>query len=194
MTSIEEARVIAAAIEFDRASPGRTPRAVDELRDAVAALLAVDPAARHAGAYGACPDYGNSNDPCRPGCASGVCVVPVDPPQWVERTWVDVRQGDIVRPPGVEGADAKVTAIGPVVPWGVNDIQPLDAYQQRDIQYNPGRYAGTYAVRKATLKALADQASAPMTRDMKPDAPVEIEMTASEVRAIELLGGWQNRV
>lgn len=126
-------------------------------------------------------------------CASNECIGGIDVPQWVERTWVDVRQGDIVRPPGIEGADAKVTAIGPVVAWGVNDIQPLDAYQQRDIQYNPGRYAGTYAVRKATLLPVSDDVHS-MTRDMKPDAPVEIEMTASEVRDIELLGGWHNRV
>lgn len=28
----------------------------------------------HAGANGACPDYGNRLDPCPPGCASGTCV------------------------------------------------------------------------------------------------------------------------
>lgn len=189
MTSIEEARVIAAAIEWSARAGS-----ADELNDAVAVLLAANPAARHAGAYGACPDYGSSHDPCPERCASGVCGIPADPPMWFERTWVDVRTGDTVRPPGIDGADAMVTAIGPVVAWGVNDIQPLDAYQQRDIQYNPGRYAGTYAVRKATLQPHPIGDAQPITRDMLPDAPVEIEMTASEVRAIELLGGWQNRV
>lgn len=28
----------------------------------------------HAGAGGACPDYGSRTDPCPPGCASGTCV------------------------------------------------------------------------------------------------------------------------
>lgn len=191
MTSIEEARVIAAAIEF---VTDDSCVSTAEIQKAVAALLAANPTARHAGAYGACPDYGSKLDPCPEACASGVCSISVERPQWFERTWMDVRAGDTVRPPGVEGADAMVTAIGPVVPWGVNDIQPLDAYQQRDIQYNPGRYAGTYAVRKATLQPHPIGDTQPITRDMKPDAPVEIEMTASEVRAIELLGGWQNRL
>lgn len=29
---------------------------------------------KHAGADGACPDYGSRYDPCPPGCASGTCV------------------------------------------------------------------------------------------------------------------------
>lgn len=38
--------------------------------------IGVDPfnAPKHAGADGECPDYGSTNDPCPPGCASGTCV------------------------------------------------------------------------------------------------------------------------
>lgn len=118
----------------------------------------------------------------------------VEQPEWFERTWVDVRAGDTVRPPGVPLAVALVLLIGPVVAWGVDDIQPLDAYQQRDIQYNPGRYAGSYATRRVTMQPHPIGDSPASTRDMKPDAPVEIELTPSEVRAIELLGGWRNRL
>lgn len=34
-----------------------------------------DEEVKHAGADGACPDYGSHLDPCPPGCASGTCVV-----------------------------------------------------------------------------------------------------------------------
>lgn len=169
------------------------------LRTAVATLLV----GQHAGAYGQCPDYGSTLDPCPEKCASGTCVYAVretrevDPFTWVTRTWVDVREGDVIRPPGVEGADARVAAIGPVVAWGVDDLQPLDAYQQRDIQYNPAKYAGSYAVRRATFFSVGENAKTvdpPITREMKPDAAVDIRVTAAELKAIEALGGWGNRV
>jgi hypothetical protein len=114
-----------------------------------------------------------------------------DAPRWELRTWADVRAGDFVRPPGVEAATAEVLSIGPVLEWHVDDAQPLDDFQRRDIQYNPGRYAGAYSVRHVTMRGLNTD---PMTRDMRPEAPVEIHTTAAELRAIELLGGWAARV
>jgi hypothetical protein len=112
-------------------------------------------------------------------------------PRWVLRTWADVRAGDFVRPPAVEEATAEVLSIGPVLEWHVNDAQPLDDFQRRDIQYNPGKYAGAYSVRHVTMRGVNTE---PMTRDMRPEAPVEIHTTAAELRAIELLGGWAARV
>ncbi len=137
-----------------------------------------------------------SCDPQRPMyCASAECVGGAELIAaeliWVERTWVDVRTGDVVRPPGVD-AVATVAVVGPVVAWGVNDVQPLNAYERRDIQYNPGRYAGSYAARKVVMAPLDSQPV--VERQMRADAPVEIRMTRGEVAAIELLGGWGQRL
>ncbi len=197
----KEADVIVWAIRA--CAPNATPDDMGSLRHAVEKLLA----GQHAGAYGQCPDYGSMLDPCRDECASGTCALSklcepaldpdADPFTWVTRTWADVREGDVIRPPGVEGADARVAAIGPIVAWGVDDLQPLDAYQQRDIQYNPSKYAGTYAVRRATFVRVDEHARTvdpPITREMKPDADVDIRVTLAELKAIEALGGWAERV
>jgi hypothetical protein len=182
---MEEQDVIVYAIRA--CAPNALPSDVEQLRNAVAALLS----GQHAGAYGQCPDYGSSYDPCPAACASGVCASGEGAPLWVLRTWADVRAGDFVRPPGVEEATAEVLSIGPVLEWHVNDAQPLNDFQRRDIQYNPGRYAGAYSVRHVTMRGLNTE---PMTRDMRPEAPVEIHTTAAELRAIELLGGWSARL
>jgi hypothetical protein len=124
-------------------------------------------------------------------CHSTKCHGGDNVPRWELRTWVDVRAGDFVRPPGVDAATAEVLSIGPVLEWHVNDAQPLDDFQRRDMQYNPGRYAGAYSVRHVTMRGVNTE---PMTRDMRPEAPVEIHVTATELRAIELLGGWAARL
>lgn len=111
---------------------------------------------------------------------------------WIERPWMDVRRGDIVRPVGNQAAAARVIAAGPVMTWGVNDVQPLTPYERRDIQYNPGKYAGTYTSRWIELQPLAG--GEPMRRQMFAALPVEIQLSVAEVRAIELLGGWGERL
>jgi hypothetical protein len=125
-------------------------------------------------------------------CHSTECHGGDNVPRWELRTWVDVRTGDFVRPPGVEEAAAEILSIGPVLEWHVNDAQPLDDFQRRDMQYNPGRYAGVYSVRHVTMRP--ELTDARMTRDMRPEAPVEIHSTAAELRAIELFGGWAARL
>lgn len=169
----EERAVIDAAISF---VTDDSITSVAGIQSAVSALLAADDTCHCS------PDvreYCHSSQ-CRGG--DNIALT------WVTRTWVDVREGDVIRPPGIDGAEAKVAAIGPVVAWGVNDLQPLDAYQQRDIQYNPAKYAGSYAVRRATF------GDPPITREMKPGAPVDIRVSLAEAKAIEALGGWAERV
>lgn len=52
---------------------------------------------KHAGADGACPDYGSTLDPCPPGCASGTCVANLRAPEWLPATFADCIVGDRVR-------------------------------------------------------------------------------------------------
>lgn len=89
---------------------------------------------------------------------------------WVERTWRDVRQGDIIRPVGMPAHAARVEAI------------------ERH----------TRTVRRVTLFPGCDETTAvrdSFTRDVSnPDGAIEIHLTRGEIAAIEALGGWSARM
>lgn len=117
---------------------------------------------------------------------------------WVARTWIDVRQGDAVRMPGTE-ASALVTRCGPVNHWHVNDVPPVGMSDEqrerfaRDVQFHPENHRAEWSSIPVTLEVGSGQTYTP-DHGMRPDAPVEILMTAGELAAIELLGGWASRL
>jgi hypothetical protein len=126
-----------------------------------------------------------------------------DPLIWVARTLVDVRAGDTIRMPGQEGTKRVVETVSPVLPWHVH---PAGG---RDAEFHPERYRAEWSEIKVTFiervtdcGCVADPSNTgecghikrtgPLP--LKPDMPVEIQMTAGEVAGIEALGGWANRV
>jgi hypothetical protein len=157
---------------------------------------------QHAGADGSCPDYGSTLDPCPPGCASGTCVVNTcrcsrtekqychlsdchggaDVPQWHERTWVDVRTGDTVKLPGTENTAYVRHAVHQG--WHVDP---------RSSEYRP--VAMEWSCVHVELTAGQEHDAATLgVLDMDPAKPILIQLSRSEVDAIELLDGWQQRV
>lgn len=131
-----------------------------------------------------------------------------EPHIWILRTWVDVRRGDVVRMPGQKSTAAEVMELT-TLNWHVNDRPPEqkegesdEAYAKRveafnrDVQYRPNEHAGEWTARPVTLRPLAagDPAIRHRIPNVNPAAPVEIRLTRAEVDAIELLGGWAQRV
>lgn len=115
----------------------------------------------------------------------------VDETLWVPRTWIDVREGDIVRPPGqgFERHAAIVAEIGPVTSWHA---------APNASQYRPNESPLEWSARRVTLIPLTGggEKEQPFTPEhgMKPDAGVEIKVTREELNAIEALGGWNERI
>lgn len=106
---------------------------------------------------------------------------------WVARTWVDVRQGDIIRPLGQtdETHAAIVAEIGPVNHWHA---------APNANEYRPNESPLEWSARRVTLEPLGGGSAFTPEHGMKPDAGVEIKVTHAELAAIEALGGWENRV
>ena len=163
------------------------------------AVTAVDCAPEHGAGHPDCPKGWHRSERNPRANAPGV---------WVRRTWADVRRGDVVRMPGQEATAAEVMELI-TLPWHVNDIPPAQlpyepdhAYAERvkafnkDVQYRPNEHAGEWTARPVTLRPLA--ADDPATRhripNVNPAAPVEIRCTQVGLDAIELLGGWSQRV
>jgi hypothetical protein len=117
-------------------------------------------------------------------CAARECHGGDDVPQWVPRTWADVRQGDVIRPPGAGAYRAVVTALGPVNHWHAHPSAN---------QYRPDESPLEWSAIPVTLQP---EQGPPYTPEhgMRPDAGVEILMTPAELRAVELLGGWGHRI
>jgi hypothetical protein len=117
-------------------------------------------------------------------CAARECRGGDDVPQWVARTWADVRQGDIIRPPNAAAYRAVVTALGPVNHW--HAAPDANAYVPNE---SPLEWS-------AIPVTLQPEQGPPYTPEhgMRPGAGVEILMTPTELRAVELLGGWSERV
>lgn len=84
---------------------------------------------------------------------------------WIERTWRDVRQGDMIRPVGM----------------------PQHAVRVENIErHSPG--ARRFTMRDITL------ADVTFTRIVSnPDGAIEIRLTNGEAAAINMLGGWKYR-
>ena len=84
---------------------------------------------------------------------------------WVERTWRDVRQGDVICPVGMPQHAARVDAIE---------------------RHSPG-------TRRFTMLPL-EPGGAPIVRNVSnPDGAICVRMTPLEVAAVEALGGWSAR-
>lgn len=120
-------------------------------------------------------------------CAAKLCQGGLDVPQWVPGTWVDVRQGDLIRAPGHPGSEATVVSIGGVNRWHA---------APNANQYRPNESPAEWSAIPVTLAALNDPTGRTFSPEhgMRPDAGVEISLTPAELSAIELLGGWQNRI
>lgn len=112
---------------------------------------------------------------------------------WIERTWVDVREGDVIRPAGqaTDEHAAEVVKIGPVNHW---HAAPGAS------QYRPNESPLEWSARAVTLLPLkapggdADASTFTPPHGMRPDAPVDIRVTRGELAAIEACGGWKNRI
>jgi len=110
---------------------------------------------------------------------------------WVARTWVDVREGDIVRPvqPPSRRDDeqhaAIVTEIGPVNHWHA---------APNASQYRPNESPLEWSARRVTMESLDGGRTLTPEHGMKPDAGVDIKVTRAELAAIEACGGWSERV
>jgi hypothetical protein len=110
---------------------------------------------------------------------------------WTERTIADVREDDVIRPVGApESQAARVMSIGPACAWHVNHGAGADA------QYRPNEHRSEWSARRITLQPLADPDAAPLAPEhgMRIDFPVLIRTSVAELRAIEALGGWGNRI
>lgn len=110
-------------------------------------------------------------------CHREDCHGGTDVPDWVMRTWLDVRAGDIVRLPGTEHIAKVVSAVR--LPWHVHPAAN---------QYRPHEMPAEWSAVRVRF------ASDDVLRDMDPSKPVEILLSPSEVAAIEALGGWANRL
>ncbi len=89
---------------------------------------------------------------------------------WPAATWADVRQGDVVR--ATEGAkEGMIVKIGPV----------------------STRAQSGARFRHVELLSIEGHRAVP-PHGMNPAATVQIRVTRRELAAIELLGGWANRV
>lgn len=112
---------------------------------------------------------------------------------WVERTWADVREGDVIRPAGQtdETHAARVVTIGPVNRW---HAAPGAS------QYRPNESPMEWSARAVTLAPIlvnagrASSVTHTPQHGMRPDAAVDIKVTRGELAAIEALGGWRNRI
>ncbi len=110
-------------------------------------------------------------------------ILPAGPehggPAWVERTWWDVVEGDVVRPPGTDLRF--VVAHASRAPWHVHPAAN---------EYRPNEMPAEWTDIRVRFQ---DGDAVSELRSMRPDAPVEIMLDAEELAAIETLG-WENRV
>jgi hypothetical protein len=97
---------------------------------------------------------------------------------WVKRTWQDVRPGDTVRLPDSDNPPAHVHS-GVHLPWHVDP---------RSNEYRPE------VLKYRVIRVQLDHPEvSPVPYDMDPDKPILIQLTQSEVAAIEAIG-WENRI
>lgn len=119
--------------------------------------------------------------------ALGISIEPIVEHVWAARTWRDVRQWDVVRPPGQPEREATVTKL----PNG------LINHWHTDLASNPRWPAPmTHDSIPVTLQPLGQGEESAFTppNGASPGLAVEIRVTRGELAAIEALGGWQNRV
>lgn len=109
-------------------------------------------------------------------------------PIWVARTMTDVRPGDTIRPAGMDIAGMRVTArCWP--PAAAKDKQTSRDRGSWHVIEGSGGHWDDHVIQPGECCVHLDGAG---HRLFKPTFKVEIQLTASEVAAIELLG-WDNR-
>ncbi len=121
--------------------------------------------------WATCEDHGGAlTDALNNAVAALNASTAGDATVWVERTWRDVRQGDIVRPVG----------------------RPENASKVNDIARH------TRTARRFTMTRVDAEARTvdePFTVDVgNPDGAIEIFTTRAELSAIEACGGWSERM
>lgn len=105
------------------------------------------------------------------------------PLSWVRRTWLDVRMGDRVRLPGTDSTAYVKHCVHRK--WNVDTLNP--AYSE----YRPGDFLLRWKEVHVTLIMPAEAGKRVI--DFPPNGPIDIELSAAEVSAIETIG-WENRV
>lgn len=110
-------------------------------------------------------------------------------PQWVARTWTDVRVGDRVRVPGTE-ITARVQAI-----YRAPQEDPVGRtwHVVPSAETGPWAHKTDVVIQPGQLGVLFQDEQPHQAHVLMRNVPVEIELTPAEVAAIELLG-WHNRV
>jgi hypothetical protein len=117
---------------------------------------------------GPLPPIGPENDPA--------LAIEQEPLEWWPRTWTDVRSGDRVRIPDTEHTAHVLSAVH--LPWHVHP---------KADPYHPERSAVEWTAVRVRMEGRTELI------DMDPGKLIEIELSASEVAAIEALG-WENRI
>lgn len=98
-----------------------------------------------------------------------------DPLKWWPATWADVRDGDTVRLPGHPDHPREVNAVQ-TLGWHVDPKS--SEYQPRALEH------------ARTCVVFTDGAEF----DFPADQAIEIRLTTTEHDAMQLLGGWDNRL
>jgi hypothetical protein len=205
----EEANVINLAIELRRQIPGRDTIQRIALEAATWELVTKCEQCNHdthtcpgCGAWvphagdGVCNECRTTYaDECRCSadekmyCASSQCHggsnVQESETQWVLRTWQDVRTDDRVRMPGTD-----VTATIQTRYLSAEQDPMGQAWHVVSGGSGPFAHQKDHVVQPGECVVLLEGETQP--RFMNPVAPVEIEVTAKDVWATELLG-WENR-
>ena len=115
-------------------------------------------------------------------------IWPVEEPQWVLRTWADVVTGDEVRMPGTE-----VTASIAMRYRHPSEDPTGRSWHVVPLDMTPGPWAHTkdHVVQPGECVVQMEGRQKAFFAD--PAAPVEIKLTAEEVKLFDRLG-WANRV
>jgi hypothetical protein len=155
--------VISAALEWHRARGHEALTALGALTRACDALAAPPPI------------------PSNPSIPLGID----DEMIWVERVWRDVRNGDLVRPPGTTLAFMVHSAATNV--WHVDPASPV--YSPTALEHSKTRVV-------FVDEAVGDDFGLSSPREMNPGASVEIWFSRREAETLDALGplGWPNRI
>ena len=108
--------------------------------------------------------------------------------QWILRTWADVRAGDTVRMPGTDYTATIAARYAP--PAADRKAARVERGQWHIIPGATGHW-DDHPVRPGEVWVVFTGQT--HLRNMDPTKPVEIQLSAVEVAAIELIG-WENRV
>lgn len=110
-------------------------------------------------------------------------------PQWIARTAEDVREGDLVRLPAAPDLHARVVFAQPL-DWHVRPGGHGHRARFDDVPLEHRRVS----LRLEYAGVKRDAEGRPALMELPATTSVEIQLIPSELQAIELLGGWENRI